>query len=303
MVQHAKEFALDRHSFERYIDGCRQIEDPIQRQESLFIAFVGGRLGLRAGEMLHLREGWIDWRNRMIDIPAFDPCKRGEDGGPCGYCKAQARQTAERTELSLSEARLEVIQKKLLGQLESIPGHVRRQLSTAHIVSIDGDLDQEAIDAQVNGILESCEHVDDAEVFQEALDELAVDYQAEHCRTVEDVLDRQWNPKTENANRSVPFDWCPRAEIALERFLDLYDGWPYSMSALRRRVNKPLRLAHDLDESDCKPHGLRATAATELAARGVPAVTLKQIFGWSQIATAQSYVETSPERSRKQLYR
>lgn len=303
MVQHSREFALDQHEFERYIDGCRRVEDPIQRQECLFIAFVGGRLGLRAGEMLHFREDWIDWRNRMVDIPAFDPCTRGEDGGPCGYCRAQARQTADRSELTLAEARLEVIQNQLLGQLQSIPGHVRRQLSTAHIVSIDGDLDKQAIDDQLRGILSHCDSIESADEFMNALDEMAADYQSENQRTVQQVLDRQWNPKTENANRSVPFDWCPRAEITIERFMDLYDAWPYSMSALRRRVNKPLRLAHGLTEEDCKPHGLRATAATELAARGVPATTLKQVFGWSQISTAQHYVETSPERSRKQLYR
>ena len=209
MVQHSKEFALDAHEFERYIEGCRRIDDKIQRVEALFVGFIAGRLGLRAGEILHLSESWIDWRNRMIDIPAYDPCTRGDDGGPCGYCRAQARQTADRSELSLQEARLEVIQQKLLGQLRSIPGHVRRQLSTAHIVAIDSDLDEDAIEKQLYGILSSCESVDDADAFVDALDELARDYQAENQRTVEQVLDRQWNPKTENANRSVPFDWCP----------------------------------------------------------------------------------------------
>ena len=103
--------------------------------------------------------------------------------------------------------------------------------------------------------------------------------------------------------RSVPFDWCPRAEMELERFLDLHDGWPHSMTAIRRRVNKSLRLAHGLSEETTKPHGLRATAASELAARGVTVMTLKNFFGWQQISTAQSYIESSSERARKDLYR
>lgn len=97
-------------------------------------------------------------------------------------------------------------------------------------------------------------------------------------------------------------DWCPRAEITVERFLDIYDEWPHSMSALRRRVNKPLRLTEGLDENTTKPHGLRATAASELSARNVSAPTLKQFFGWNQLSTAQSYIDSNPERSRKQLY-
>lgn len=303
MVQHSKEFALDQHEFEQFVDGCRRIDDPVERQEALYIAFVGGRLGLRAGELLHLDHEWIDWRNRMIDIPEYDPCTGGEDGGVCGYCRQQARAEAERSELSLSEARLEVIQNNLVGRLSGIPGHVRRQLSTAHIVSIDADLGGEAITKQIEGILDACDGVDDTQAFRGALDEMAAEYQAEHRKSVDDVLEQKWGPKTENSVRSVPFDWCPRAEMELERFLDLHDGWPHSMTAIRRRVNKALRLAHGLEESTTKPHGLRATAASELAARNVSAMTLMQMFGWAQISTAQAYLEASPERSRKQLYR
>lgn len=303
MVQHSKAFALDQHEFERYLDGCRRIGDPIQRQEAIFIAFIAGRLGLRAGEILHFRQAWIDWRNRMIDVPGYDACTRGEDGGPCGYCRAQARQTADRSSLTLTEARLEVIQNKLLGQLQSIPGFVRQQLSTTHIVAIDGDLDEDAIREQLSGILAACDSVEDSDAFLEALDSMAREYRDEEQQTVDDILEEQWGPKTENSVRSVPFDWSPRSEIALERFTDLYDQWPHSMSALRRRVNKPLELAEGLSTDDCKPHGLRATAATELAARGVTAPTLKNMFGWSQLSTAQSYISGSPERSRKDLYR
>ena len=302
MVQHSKEFALSRHEFESFVEGCRQIEDDIQSQEALFIAFTAGRLGMRAGEILHMRKDWIDWRNRMIDIPAQDNCTKN-DGEPCGYCNRSAKEKAERSEMSLAEARLEVIQNKLIGKLDSIPGHVRKQLSTAHIVSINGDLDVSSIDSQINSILDGCDTIKDREDFKESLDEMAKDYKQKNTSEKDDILNKQWQPKTKNAARSIPFDWCPRAEIQLEKFFTLYDQFPYSQSAIQRRVNKSLELSVVVDKNDCSPHGLRATAATELAARGIPAPTLQQLFGWSQIATAQNYVNSSPERSQKQLYR
>jgi len=302
MVKHSKEYALSRHEFESFVEGCRQIDDEVQKQEALFIAFTAGRLGMRAGEILHMDKSWVDWRNRMIDIPSQDTCTKNE-GQPCGYCKRSAKEKAERSKMTLAEARLEVIQNKLLGQLESIPGHVRKQLSTAHIVSINGDLDVSSIDSQINSILDGCETVKDREDFKDSLNSMAKQYREENIKGEEDMLEKQWKPKTKNASRSIPFDWCPRAEIQLEKFFTLYDEFPYSQSAIQRRVNKSLELSVVVDKEDCSPHGLRATAATELAARGIPAPTLQQLFGWSQISTAQNYVSSSPERSQKQLYR
>lgn len=302
MVQHSREHALSKHEFESFIEGCRQIEDEIQKQEALFIAFAAGRLGMRSGEILHMKSDWIDWRNRMIDIPSHDECDKN-NGEACGYCKRSAREKAKRSKLSLAESRLEVIQNKLLGRLDSIPGHVRKQLSTAHIVSINGDLDVSSIDSQINSILDGCKTVEDKDKFKQSLNDMAEEYRNKHNQTYKDTIEKQWQPKTKNAARSIPFDWCPRAEIQLEKFFTLYEQFPYSQSALQRRVNKSLELSVVVNKDDCSPHGLRATAATELASRGIPAPTLQQLFGWSQISTAQNYINSSPERSQKQLYR
>jgi len=302
MVKHSKEYALSRYDFESFIEGCREVEDEITKQESLFIAFAAGRLGMRSGEILHMNKEWIDWRNQMIDIPKQENCRK-DDGGPCGYCKRSAKEKAERSKMTLAEARLEVIQNKLIGQLDSIPGNIRKQLSTAHIVSINGDLDVSSIDSQIDSILDGCETISNRVEFKESLDSMAKEYKKENNKTRNDMIEKQWVPKTRNASRSIPFDWCPRAEIQIEKFFSLYDQFPYSQSALQRRVKKGLNLAVGLSEEDCSPHGLRATAATELAARGIRAPTLQQLFGWSQISTAQNYVNSSPERSQKQLYR
>jgi hypothetical protein len=55
------------------------------------IAFVLGCLGLRSGELCHLHRDWIDWRRRMIEIPALTDCHKGKDGGICGSCRQAAK--------------------------------------------------------------------------------------------------------------------------------------------------------------------------------------------------------------------
>lgn len=73
--------------------------------QARFAILVGGRLGLRAGEIAHLDEDWVDWRRNMIEIPRHDPCTKGQDGGPCGYCRQAAKQRVDHNpELTFDEA-------------------------------------------------------------------------------------------------------------------------------------------------------------------------------------------------------
>ncbi|WP_161607587.1 hypothetical protein [Natronorubrum bangense] len=37
--------------------------------QARFIILVGGRLGLRRGEIAHIKEKWVNWRRSMIEIP------------------------------------------------------------------------------------------------------------------------------------------------------------------------------------------------------------------------------------------
>ena len=88
----------------------------------------------------------------------------------------------------------------------------------------------------------------------------------------------------------------PRARCS-ERF----DAWPISKTGLNRRLNRALEEADELSVDDCRPNGLRATAASHHAGVGVEGTTLKALFGWSQLATASHYVETSSERAHRAL--
>lgn len=76
----------------------RRYENKKFRLECEFLVRVMGELGLRAGEVVHLSEDWVDFSQDTIVIPEFDRCDYGDDGGPCGYCKKQARQREKKNE-------------------------------------------------------------------------------------------------------------------------------------------------------------------------------------------------------------
>jgi len=54
MARHVHEDALDDDEFEKLLAGAKRL-DPPWNLEAMFIVFAGGRLGLRVGEIAHLR--------------------------------------------------------------------------------------------------------------------------------------------------------------------------------------------------------------------------------------------------------
>lgn len=98
------ERALSNDEFEALIEGARELKpDHDVRTEHAVV--VMGRLGLRIGEYLHLRESWIDWKKKRIKIPAYQPCRRGKDGGLCGQCRSHAKQMARYNDVEFPEAK------------------------------------------------------------------------------------------------------------------------------------------------------------------------------------------------------
>lgn len=93
-VRHSKEDALSDREFELLLEGAERCKDYWAEQARLAI-LVCGRLGLRVGELVHLREDWIDWRRDLISIPRHEPCDKGKDGGICGDCEQAARQMVD----------------------------------------------------------------------------------------------------------------------------------------------------------------------------------------------------------------
>lgn len=80
-------------------------DDEELRLECELIIRLLGELGMRAGEISHLEEEWVDFGNEVITIPEHRECTGGQDGGPCGYCKKQARQMANKDSNDMSYER------------------------------------------------------------------------------------------------------------------------------------------------------------------------------------------------------
>lgn len=93
-VHHSKDDALSEREYELLLEGAHELGE-YHSLEARLIVLVAGRLGLRSGEIVHMRESWLDRRRRMLVIPGDQPCTKGRGGGICGSCRQAARQMAE----------------------------------------------------------------------------------------------------------------------------------------------------------------------------------------------------------------
>lgn len=94
MVRHSHQDALSETEFQRLVDETDNLAHPFDA-EALFILVTAGRLGMRAGEIAHMRRDWINYDDSLIQIPRHDPCRGGKNGGPCSYCETQAQLAVE----------------------------------------------------------------------------------------------------------------------------------------------------------------------------------------------------------------
>jgi len=92
-TRHSREDAIEAKIFEHLVEATYGL-DQYYAVQCRFILFMCGRLGMRAGELAHMSDDWIDWRRSMICIPRHDPCAKGRDGGICGHCRQNAAQKA-----------------------------------------------------------------------------------------------------------------------------------------------------------------------------------------------------------------
>lgn len=104
MVRHSHEDALDEETFEDLVDAAANLKPPFDA-ETMLVLFAGGRLGMRAGEIAHMSEDWVNWERELVEIPAHDPCTNGKRGSVCGYCRKRAESAVQHDdELTMEEA-------------------------------------------------------------------------------------------------------------------------------------------------------------------------------------------------------
>lgn len=116
-----------------------------------------------------------------------------------------------------------------------------------------------------------------------------------------DFADYYWVPKTETAARAIPFHFSTRLLVAIDLLIEQHGGWPYSFSTLQRRLNTALDLAPELSRESTSLHGLRATAASYHASRGLDLAALRAMFGWEDIETARQYLNVDGAMTRRAL--
>jgi integrase len=114
VTRHSHQDALDEPTYERLLDATAKLRQPYE-SECFTVLILAGRLGMRAGEIAHLAEEWVDWDRNIIEIPQWDPC----DGG---YCRQQAMQAVGNHEnLTLDEAMQQRWEPKTSGSARPIP--------------------------------------------------------------------------------------------------------------------------------------------------------------------------------------
>lgn len=246
-----------------------------------------GRLGLRAGEFAHIDEEWVDFYAGMIEIPEQDPCTNGEDGGPCGYCRSLAKSVAKHATPSIEEAKLHLLEQ---GQLVDF-GMTYQELSAVFDAYDSNHIPEEEIDVHVDDALAigHSGHRDPHDTY-EGLCDRAQKQRERHNVTVEEAIQQYWVPKAEAAAQEVPFDFSSTTVMAVEDFFDYVDRYPNSRTTVNRRIDDAL-LAADLDKNYTSPHGLRATAATFHAGRGL------DLFPYSRCLAGNNSVQLSSTSS------
>lgn len=105
-VRHSKQDALSEIELEYLLEGARSLNMKYYYEhDPEFVIYSLGKLGLRRGEIAHLKESWMDYNRKMIVIPEHESCEKGNDGGICGYCNQLAKQRVEYADnLTMDEA-------------------------------------------------------------------------------------------------------------------------------------------------------------------------------------------------------
>ena len=91
----AIEDAPSDYQYDMLLRSAKKRVDEKFRDECILILRSMGELGMRPGEVTHLSRSWFDFKKDEIVIPSYDPCSKGENGGPCTTCRDMAKQSAD----------------------------------------------------------------------------------------------------------------------------------------------------------------------------------------------------------------
>ena len=102
--RHSREDALTEREFEKLVRASYDL-NPSKELEARIALYLTGKLGMRGGEVAHLHIDWINWQDRVIEIPEHHPCTKGVNPGEvCGYCRRRAIEELKTNNLTVHEA-------------------------------------------------------------------------------------------------------------------------------------------------------------------------------------------------------
>lgn len=178
------------------------------------------------------------------------------------------------------------------GQHDAEPcGYCRRRAEDR--VETNNITHEEAVNA-IRHVLDNPEDVNDEQIDAEA-ESLRDDVNI----SLDDALAEQWQPKTHNSARQVPFDFDVRVQLTLEAFFDRFDAWENSAATVNRRINRVAERSNV--ETRVYPHALRATAASYHASRDISIHSLMSIMGWADPGTARAYVTANEDQAAREI--
>lgn len=104
MSRHSKEDVVTDAEYNQILAATEQIKDRFE-VECRFLLVATARLGMRAGEVAHIHQDWVNWDRSLIQVPRYHDCTQGRNGSVCGYCRDRAREAAENNpDVSYQEA-------------------------------------------------------------------------------------------------------------------------------------------------------------------------------------------------------
>lgn len=181
-IRHCRADALSEREYEQLYEGAQQMDD-YRGLEARFIVVVAGRLGLRAGEIAHCRESWIDWRQDMIQVPSHQSCEKGRNGGHCGTCEQHIEQCVRYNDgVAYEEIVDEWWRPKTAAAVRGVPFDWAPRVQLAVERFFDRfdrfDRSQTAINRRVTRAAEHANALDPDDVYPHALRATAATYQA-----------------------------------------------------------------------------------------------------------------------------
>jgi integrase len=254
-TERSSDEALREPTYRRLYLGALEIDNSERQLKACYIILLAGRMGLRTGEIQHVREEWIDWDRGEIAIPQHDPCA-------CANCWIRAKQKASGEDEDIREEIVELFEDR---------------------VSDGSDRDIEEV---VDNLPD-----DDEALPDEIAEEIVGPEDDESERTAEAILyEERWRPKYARSARRVPFGHSRRLTAVIVEFMKKHDHLEITQVAMMNLVEEAAEHADGVDPENITIRGLRATASTHYATYIRNPKALQDLMGWTRIETAARYL-------------